>query len=405
MGSGEADALPKAPKVSAAQEQLLPTTSAPATPVYPDWSGFQAYSPIPPPGFFHASSPQAHPYMWGAQPIMPYGTPPTPYVMYPPGGLYAHASMPPGSIPFSPYAMPSPNGNADCVGATAGGSEVDDKSSEGKERSPLKSSKGSLGSLSMITGKNNNEMGKTSGASANGAFSQSGESETESSSEGSDANSQNDSQAKTSGGQESLGVAEASQSGNVAHGSHNGISRTASQSKLNPAIPVIPMPASGAIGGVVGPTTNLNIGMDYWSTPSSSAIPAIHGKVPSTAIPGALLPAEQWDERELKKQRRKQSNRESARRSRLRKQAECEELGQRAESLKEENASLRAEVNRLRKEYEDLLSQNASLKEKLGQLQQKADDPRLDKKDQNYSDGNEKNHTDFNAKPNEGNQT
>ncbi|XP_020084573.1 bZIP transcription factor 16-like isoform X4 [Ananas comosus] len=389
MGSGEADALPKAPKVSAAQEQLLPTTSAPATPVYPDWSGFQAYSPIPPPGFFHASSPQAHPYMWGAQPIMPYGTPPTPYVMYPPGGLYAHASMPPGSIPFSPYAMPSPNGNADCVGATAGGSEVDDKSSEGKERSPLKSSKGSLGSLSMITGKNNNEMGKTSGASANGAFSQSGESETESSSEGSDANSQNDSQAKTSGGQESLGVAEASQSGNVAHGSHNGISRTASQSKLNPAIPVIPMPASGAIGGVVGPTTNLNIGMDYWSTPSSSAIPAIHGK----------------DERELKKQRRKQSNRESARRSRLRKQAECEELGQRAESLKEENASLRAEVNRLRKEYEDLLSQNASLKEKLGQLQQKADDPRLDKKDQNYSDGNEKNHTDFNAKPNEGNQT
>jgi predicted nucleic acid-binding Zn-ribbon protein len=68
------------------------------------------------------------------------------------------------------------------------------------------------------------------------------------------------------------------------------------------------------------------------------------------------------DERELKRQRRKQSNRESARRSRLRKQAECEELAQRAEVLKQENTSLRDEVNRIRKEYDELLSKNSSLK-------------------------------------------
>ena len=43
-------------------------------------------------------------------------------------------------------------------------------------------------------------------------------------------------------------------------------------------------------------------------------------------------------------------------------QAECEELGQRAESLRSENSSLRAELERIRKEYEQLLSQNASLK-------------------------------------------
>lgn len=74
----------------------------------------------------------------------PYGTPPHPYVaMYPPGGMYAHPSMPPvlplmfdmkwiciemvavnhifntcsilcqGSYPYSPYAMPSPNGMAE----------------------------------------------------------------------------------------------------------------------------------------------------------------------------------------------------------------------------------------------------------------------------------------------------
>ncbi|KAL6513025.1 hypothetical protein OROHE_019815 [Orobanche hederae] len=54
------------------------------------------------------------------------------------------------------------------------------------------------------------------------------------------------------------------------------------------------------------------------------------------------------EERELKRRRRKQSNRESARRSRLRKQAECDDLAQRAESLKEENASLRAEMARVK---------------------------------------------------------
>lgn len=47
--------------------------------------------------------------------------------------------------------------------------EVDGKASEGKEKLPIKRSKGSLGSLNMITGKNN-EAGKTLGASANGGY-------------------------------------------------------------------------------------------------------------------------------------------------------------------------------------------------------------------------------------------
>ena len=59
---------------------------------------------------------------------------------------------------------------------------------------------------------------------------------------------------------------------------------------------------------------------------------------------------EVWmDERELKRQRRKQSNRESARRSRLRKQAECEELGGRVDALSTENVTLRAELERLKR--------------------------------------------------------
>ncbi|KAL0927533.1 hypothetical protein M5K25_001709 [Dendrobium thyrsiflorum] len=70
MGNSEADTPSKAPKALAAQEQPSVTSTTPATPVYPDWSTFQAYSPIPPPGFFHSavgSSPPPHPYIWGAQ--------------------------------------------------------------------------------------------------------------------------------------------------------------------------------------------------------------------------------------------------------------------------------------------------------------------------------------------------
>lgn len=55
---------------------------------------------------------------------------------------------------------------------------------------------------------------------------------------------------------------------------------------------------------------------------------------------------ESWlqDEREVKRQRRKQSNRESARRSRLRKQAECEELGTRVDGLQLDNCQLKNEL-------------------------------------------------------------
>ncbi|CAG7897402.1 unnamed protein product, partial [Brassica rapa] len=67
------------------------------------------------------------------------------------------------------------------------------------------------------------------------------------------------------------------------------------------------------------------------------------------------------DERELKRQKRKQSNRESARRSRLHKQAECDELAQREDVLNGENASLRAEINKLKSQYEELLAENSSL--------------------------------------------
>ncbi|KAL7164800.1 hypothetical protein ACSBR2_040658 [Camellia fascicularis] len=371
MGSSEMDKPAKVPKE--AKESKTPTTqeqssSTPTGTAAPDWSGFQAYSPMPPHGFL-ASSPQAHPYMWGVQHIMPpYGTPPHPYVaMYPHGGIYAHPSMPPGSYPFSPFAIPSPNGVAEASGNTPSSMEADVKLSEGKEKLPIKRSKGSLGSLNMITGKNN-EPGKTSGGSANGVYSKSDDSGSEGSSEGSEGSSQNDSQMKSGSRQDSL---EASQNGGAMHGSQNGGPNT------HQTMAVMPMSAAGAPGAIPGPTTNLNIGMDYWGSATSSTHPALRGKTPPAPVAGGMVTAgsrdiqsQLWiqDERELKRQKRKQSNRESARRSRLRKQAECDELAQRAEVLKEENATLRSEMSRIRSEYEQLLAQNASLKERLGEV-------------------------------------
>lgn len=67
------------------------------------------------------------------------------------------------------------------------------------------------------------------------------------------------------------------------------------------------------------------------------------------------------DDKETKRQKRKQSNRESARRSRLRKQAECGELSTRVDMLVAENTSLKTELDRLAVECKKLLAENVAI--------------------------------------------
>jgi plant G-box-binding factor len=108
-------------------------------------------------------------------------------------------------------------------------------------------------------------------------------------------------------------------------------------------------------------TPNLNIGMDLWSASPALAVPAVQGE----ANPGLALARRdsvtQLDERELKRERRKQSNRESARRSRLRKQQECEELARKVADLTTENSALRAELDNLKKACQDMEAENSRL--------------------------------------------
>lgn len=392
MGTREMGTPPKTTKTSTPQEQPPTSTAV----LYPDWAAaFQAYynsgtAPPPPPAYFHssvASSPQPHPYIWGGQPLMPpYGTLPPPYAaMYHHGSMYAHPSMPPGAHPFAPYVMTSSVGTIEAapIGTTSG-ADAEGKSSEPKDQSLLKRSKGSLGSLNMLTGKIN-EADKGTGGGGNGT-SLSGESGSEGSSERSDETSQNGSQATQKKGFElnSAKAADAQNANTTSYNAHGGSAFGASgaqaaNSTVNLAIAAVPISVAGKSATVAGSKTNLNIGMDYWSG-STTATSTMRGKRPAVPRTTAMVhapqsislmfpcdgvPAELWDERELKRQRRKQSNRESARRSRLRKQAECEELAKRVEVLKAENASLRTELDQLGEACKKLSTENSFLYKKL----------------------------------------
>ncbi|KAL8554190.1 hypothetical protein ACS0TY_002412 [Phlomoides rotata] len=79
------------------------------------------------------------------------------------------------------------------------------------------------------------------------------------------------------------------------------------------------------------------------------------------------VPGEAWlqNERELKQERRKQSNRESARRSRLRKQAEAEQLTIKVQSLTTENLSLKSKIYDFKEICKKLELENAKLMDKL----------------------------------------
>ncbi|XVE73766.1 hypothetical protein DITRI_Ditri11bG0144000 [Diplodiscus trichospermus] len=276
------------------------------------------YAPRVMPAYYNSAVASGHappPYMWGPQPMMPpYGAPYA--TIYPHGGVYAHPAVPLGShghgVPSSP--------------AAATPVDTPTKSSGNTERGLMKKLKGFDG-LAMSIG---NGTAENAEGGAEPRLSQSAV-ETEGSTDGSD--------------------------GNTTGMDQNGRKRSREGT-----------PTIGGDGkneaksnSVVGMTTALEL-----RNP-----PAMNAKSNPTSIPCGVMPSEVWlqNERELKRERRKQSNRESARRSRLRKQAETEDLARQVESLIAENATLRSEINQLTEKSEKLRLENAALVEGLKNAQ------------------------------------
>lgn len=344
--------------------------------VYPDWAAMQAYygPRVTLPPYYNsamASGHAPHPYIWGPpQPMMPpYGPPYA--AIYSPGGVYPHPAVPLGSHAHGHGVQSSPV-VSEALAAPPLSIETPAKSSGNTDRGLMKKLKGFDG-LAMSIGNGNGES--TEGGSDHG-LSQSGE--TEGSSDGSDGNTAGADQTRR----------KRSREGTPPTG---GDGKTETQATSAPSAEV--NAGSDKVLGVAVPPTSVTgkLAGAVLSPRMSTALelrnpPSVNAKTSPSSIPqpGAMVPSDTWilNEREIKRERRKQSNRESARRSRLRKQAETEELALKVESLNTENSLLKSEINRLRENSEKLKLENATLMEKLKSAQlEQAEDTHLNKVD------------------------
>ncbi|CAM0953720.1 unnamed protein product [Alopecurus aequalis] len=291
-----------------------PPKDQPAPCPYPDWSAMQAYygHGVMPPAYFAPPMAPGHPpppYMWGPQPMMP---PPfgTPYAaMYPHGGAYPHPLMPMMANPLS--VEPA-------------------KSASSKDRSSNKKLK-EIDGTAVSTG-----SGSSKKTSSSGDYSGEGSSDV------------NDLKVNRTP---------------TGHSLDDGLDTEATAAARNKDV----LMGNGAIlpnqcfpSPVIKPTVT--------NVANSRAIGTQVSPLPGVMIPthtGISTELSFKDEREVKREKRKQSNRESARRSRLRKQAETEELAIQVESLTAENTSLRSEIGKLTKSSEKLRLENSALVVKL----------------------------------------
>ncbi|KAG6667005.1 hypothetical protein CIPAW_01G071000, partial [Carya illinoinensis] len=310
--------------------------------VYPDWAAMQAYygPRVTLPPYYNStvtSGHAPHPYMWGPpQPMMPpYGAPYA--AIYPHGGVYAHPAVPLAVTPLS-IETPTKSGNTD--------------------RGLMKKLK-EFDGLAMSIG--NGTAESTDGGAEHG-LSQS--SETDGSSDGSDGNTARPNQTRRKRSRD--GTPTGSESKTEMQASHTSAKEVNVAPNKTSGATVTPGSASGnLVGSVVSP--GMATALELRNTGN------INTKTTTTSVPQScsVLPSEAWmpNERELKRERRKQSNRESARRSRMRKQAETEELARKVDSLTAENTAIKSEIGRLTENSDKLRLENTKLMEKLKNAQ------------------------------------
>ncbi|KAK6158831.1 hypothetical protein DH2020_006145 [Rehmannia glutinosa] len=320
--------------------------------VYPDWAAMQAfYGPrfaVPPYLNSAVASPHAPPpYMWGPPQTMipPYGAPYAAFYAH--GGVYAHPGVPLASTALSMETPAKSSGNTD------GGFVKKLKEFDGLA---ISIGNGNGDSTDHGTDRRLSDSDETDGSSdgSNGVTPGAGQSGKKRSRQGSP---------------------------NIV-----GNGKAQEKSSIVPAVEV--GRASEKMIDVI-PTANPPVKtMEDMNTALELKDPSLNVKSSPTSVPQSSMPNETWlqNERELKRERRKQSNRESARRSRLRKQAETEELAVKVQALTSENMTLKSEIHKLMESSEQLKLENTALMEKLkhaqlGQTEEinlhKIDDQRL----------------------------
>ncbi|KAE9605705.1 hypothetical protein Lal_00025255 [Lupinus albus] len=323
----------------------------PGVHLYPDWAAMQAYYgprfSIPP--YYNpdmASGHAPHPYMWGPQPMMsPYGAPYA--AIYPHGGVYTHPAVAMGPHSHGQGVSSSP------AAGTPSSIETPTKISGNTDKGLMKKLKGFDG-LAMSIG---NDNAGSAGRGAENRLSQSVD--TEGSSDGSDGNTSGANQSKKRSREETPTT--------------DGEGKTGMQdnpvSKETASLKVMPVTPTSFAGKLVGPT--VSSGMTTALELRNPSAVNFKGNSRRAPQPCEVLPPEAClqNERDLKRERRKQSNRESARRSRLRKQAEAEELARKVDNLNAENVSLKSEINQLAESSEKLRVENATMMEKLKNVQ------------------------------------
>ncbi|CAH8313309.1 unnamed protein product [Eruca vesicaria subsp. sativa] len=301
--------------------------------VYPDWAAMQAYygpRVAMPPYYNSAMAASGHPpppYMWNPQHMMsPYGTPYA--AVYPHGGgVYAHPGFPMGSQPQGPKGAPL------TTPGTPLNIDTPSKSTGNTENGLMKKLK-EFDGLAMSLGNGNPPE-----SNADERKRSRNSSETDGSTDGSDGNTTGADEPKLKRSREGTPTKDGKQL--VQSSSFHSVSQSSGDNSVKPTV-------QGGAGAIV-----------------PAGVSANSNPIMSQSL--AMVPPETWlqNERELKRERRKQSNRESARRSRLRKQAETEELARKVEALTAENMALRSELNQLSEKSDKLRGANATLLDKL----------------------------------------
>ncbi|RID43189.1 hypothetical protein BRARA_I00064 [Brassica rapa] len=318
MGSNEEGKTTQSDKPAQVQAPPPPPEQSNVHVYHHDWAAMQAYygpRVAITPQYYNSNghAPPPPPYIWGSpSPMMaPYGTPYPPFC--PPGGVYAHPALQMGSQPQGPASQATP------VVATPLNLEAHPANSSGNTDQGFMTKLKEFDGLAMSISNNKSGSGEHSSEPKN-----SQSSENDDSSNGSDGN--------TTGGEQS-------RKKRSREGSPNNDGKPSSQ--IVPLLRDESEKQAVTMGTPVMPTV-----LDF-----------------PQPFPGA--PHEVWNEKEVKREKRKQSNRESARRSRLRKQAETEELSVKVDALVAENMTLRSKLGQLNDESEKLRLENQALLDQL----------------------------------------